>query len=76
VSDVAKAKGDVPTIIGQGSSVIIPNKAKEGAIFTNKPQSDSTLDEDTTDLLARRTLQGDTRALIGLGRGAQGAKTS
>jgi hypothetical protein len=74
LTSVAKAKGDVPTIIGQGSSVIIPNKAQEGAIFTNKPQSDTALDEDTTDLLARRTLQGDTRALIGLGRGAQGGE--
>lgn len=73
-AEAARAKGDVPTIIGAGSSVIVPNKASEGAIFTNKPSSDSSLDDETTDLLARRSLQGDSKALVGLGRGAQGAE--
>jgi hypothetical protein len=73
-AETARAKGDVPTIIGAGSSVIVPNKASEGAIFTNKPAADSSLDDQTTDLLARRSIQGDTKALVGLGRGAQGAE--
>lgn len=71
---VGKAKGDNPTIIGPGSSVIIPNKAgTEGAIFTNKP-ANAGIDDETADFLAKRSLQGDTRALVGLGRGAQGAE--
>ena len=73
LASVAKAKGDVPTIIGAGSSVIIPNKASEGPLFTNKPAG-SEIDDETADFLARRSLQGDTRALVGLGRGAQGAE--
>lgn len=73
LSSVAKAKGDVPTIIGAGSSVIIPNKASEGAIFTNKLAS-AGIDDETADFLARRSLQGDTRALVGLGLSAQGAE--
>jgi hypothetical protein len=73
-TETARAKGDVPTVIGAGSSVIVPNKAQEGAIFTNKPAADSSLDDQTTNLLAERMLQGDTRALVGLGRGAQGAE--
>lgn len=70
----ARAKGDVPTIIGSGSSVIIPNKASEGALFTNKPAVNASIDDETADFLAKRSLQGDTRALVGLGRGAQGAE--
>lgn len=73
-AETARAKGDVPTIIGAGSSVIVPNKAQEGALYTNKPAADSSLDDQTTELLARRSIQGDTKALVGLGRGAQGAE--
>lgn len=74
LSSVAKAKGDVPTIIGAGSSVIIPNKAQEGPLFTNKAGAGAAIDDETADFLAKRSLQGDTRALVGLGRGAQGAE--
>lgn len=69
----ARAKGDVPTIIGYGSSVIVPNKASEGPIFTNKLPI-TQMDDNTADFLATRVLAGDSRALIGLGRGAQGAE--
>lgn len=73
-AETAKAKGDVPTIIGAGSSVIVPNKAAEGPLFTNKPAGGAAIDDETADFLAKRSLQGDTRALVGLGRGAQGAE--
>lgn len=72
-AETARAKGDVPTIIGSGSSVIVPNKAAEGPVFTNKPPV-SQMDDNTADFLATRVLAGDSRALIGLGRGAQGAE--
>jgi hypothetical protein len=73
-AEKAKAKADVPTVIGSGSSVIIPNKAQEGALFTNKASAAANIDDETADFLAKRSLQGDTRALVGLGRGAQGAE--
>lgn len=72
--ETARAKGDVPTIIGNGSSIIIPNKAQEGAIFTNK-SLDGGLSDAARDLKARQMINGDLSGLQNLGRGAQAGKT-
>jgi hypothetical protein len=72
--EAARAKGEVPTIIGSGSSVIIPNKAQEGAIFTNKPQ-DSGLSDASRDIKARQLINGDQSGLTNIGRGAQAGRT-
>lgn len=73
-AEKAKAKADVPTVIGAGSSVIIPNKASEGAIFTNKPTDDG-LSTAARDIKARQLINGDMSALQNVGRGAQAGKT-
>lgn len=39
-----------------------------------RPPPGASMDDDTADFLADRVLAGDTKALIGLGRGAQGAE--
>jgi hypothetical protein len=57
--------GELYKLDDKGNPVILhKNAAAEGV---------ATVDEKTTDLLANRILQGDTKALVGLGRGAQGA---
>lgn len=61
---------NLPKVLTPGSSVVRPGNGE--VIVDNAAKA--SLDDDTTDLLARRTLQGDTRALVGLGRGAQGAE--
>lgn len=71
----AEAKGDVPTVIGAGSSVIVPNKVgADGPVYTNKPPAGSVMDDATADFMAERVLAGDRQALVGLGRGAQGSE--
>lgn len=70
----AKAKGDQPTIMGAGSSVVIPNKAAEGPIFTNRP-ADTGLSEASRDIKARQIINGDYSGLQNIGRGAQAGKT-
>lgn len=70
----ARATGDVPTIIGSGSSVIVPNRASEGAIYTNKPTSDVSLDENTLKAMAEQARAGDTSVFTNIGRGAQGGE--
>jgi len=69
----ANAKGNIPTIIGSGSSVIIPNKASDGPLFTNRAPV-TTLDEQTVQDMADQYLAGDRTVLQNLGRGAQGAE--
>jgi hypothetical protein len=71
--ETARAKGDVPTIIGSGSAVIVPNKAQEGPLFTNKPAG-AVLDDQTVTDMADQYLAGDRTVLQNLGRGAQGAE--
>lgn len=71
-AETAKAKGDVPTIIGAGSSVIVPNQAEKGAIFTNKPSS--SLTDYSTEMKARQLINGDYSGLKNMGKGAQGAE--
>ena len=66
-AEEAKAKGDVPTIIGAGSSVIVPNKAQEGAIFTNKSTA-ADYGTDLIDSLADRLQKGDATWKTGLAR--------
>ena len=61
---------NLPKVLSPGSSVVRPGSGE--VIVDNATKA--SLDDDTADLLARRTLQGDTRALVGLGRGAQGAE--
>lgn len=70
----ATAKADVPTVIGAGSSVVIPNKAAEGAIFTNRFNGGG-LSEDARDIKARQLINGDMSGLTNIGRGAQAGKT-
>lgn len=73
-AEAARAKGDVPTIMGVGSSVIIPNKAADGAIFTNRP-ADTGLSDASRDIKARQIINGDYSGLQNIGRGAQAGKT-
>lgn len=57
--------GELYKLDASGNPVILhKNAPKEG---------EATVDDKTRDLLANRILQGDTKALVGLGRGAQGA---
>lgn len=74
-TETARAKGDVPTIIGAGSSVIVPNKAAEGPVFTNK-MSGGGLSHDALDIRAAQWNNGDYEgATKNVGRGAQGGAT-
>lgn len=71
----ALAKGDVPTIMGANSAVVIPNKVgTDGAIFTNKPAPGAMLDDDTLTSMAGQYLAGDKSVFTNIGRGAQGAE--
>jgi hypothetical protein len=71
----ASAKGDIPAIIGPGSSVIVPNKAAEGPVFTNKV-SGGGLSQDALDIRAAQWNNGDYEgATKNVGRGAQGGAT-
>lgn len=70
----ARAKGDQPQIIGAGSSIIVPNKATEGPVFTNKLTADASLDDDTIKAMAVQARAGDTSVFQNLGRGQQGAE--
>ena len=72
--ETARAKGDVPTIIGAGSSVIVPNKAAEGALFTNRFNGTG-LSQDSIDIKARQLINGDHSGLTNIGRGAQAGQT-
>lgn len=73
-AESARAKGEVPTIIGAGSSVIIPNKASEGALFTNRFNGTG-LNENAIDIKARQLINGDHSGLTNIGRGAQAGQT-
>lgn len=71
----ARAKGDQPTIMGPGSSVIVPNKAAEGPVFTNKLAGGG-LSQDALDIRAAQWNNGDYEgATKNVGRGAQGGAT-
>lgn len=71
----ALAKGDVPTIMGANSSVVVPNKVgADGPIFTNKPAPGAQLDDDTLTSMAGQYLAGDKSVFTNIGRGAQGAE--
>lgn len=71
----ALAKGDVPTIMGANSSVVVPNKVgTDGPIFTNKPPPGAQLDDDTLTSMAGQYLAGDKSVFTNIGRGAQGAE--
>jgi hypothetical protein len=72
-AETARAKGDQPTIIGAGSSVIIPNKATEGPLFSNR--FGGTLSDDARDIKARQVINGDLSGLQNIGRGAQAGQT-
>jgi len=60
---------DANKVVPSGAVVVGPD-GKE--VYSNKPKSE--LDDETASFLAARVAQGDTTALIGLGRGAQGAE--
>jgi hypothetical protein len=57
-------EGELYKIDGEGNPVIV---------HKNAPNDSASIGDDTAKLLAERTLMGDTKALTGLGRGAQGA---
>jgi hypothetical protein len=74
-AEKARQKGDVPTIIGAGSSVIVPNRAADGPVFTNKI-SGGGLSNDALDIRAAQWNNGDYEgATKNVGRGAQGGQT-
>lgn len=74
LAEVARRKGDQPTVIGPGSSVIVPNKVgTEGPVYTNKPAGGLT--GTALDIRARQVANGDYSGLANLGRGAQAGKT-
>lgn len=74
-AEKARARGDQPTIIGPGSSVIVPNKANEGPVFTNKV-SGGGLSDDALNIRAAQWNAGDYEgATKNVGRGAQGGAT-
>lgn len=61
------------SVLGKGGELYrIGPDGQPLVVHKNTEATEPTIDDDTADLLARRTLQGDTRALVGLGRGAQG----
>ncbi len=73
-AETARVKGDLPTIMGPASSVIIPNRAAEGPLYTNKLTTDASLDDDTIKAMAVQARAGDTSVFQNLGRGQQGAE--
>jgi hypothetical protein len=62
-------------VLGRGGELYQTGPdGKPVILHKNEDRNDAaTIDEKTTDLLANRVLAGDTKALTGLGRGAQGA---
>lgn len=71
LTSVAKAKGDVPTTVGQGSAIIVPNSGK--VIYENKAGTEANISDDAADFAADRILAQEKGVKIGYGRGAQGA---
>lgn len=72
LQSAAAAKAKIPRIIAPGESVVDMASGKES--YKNVGGTGAGIDDETADFLAKRSLQGDTRALVGLGRGAQGAE--
>lgn len=67
-------KDEVKVLGRDGELYKIGPDGKPIILHKNASVSDvASIDGKTTDLLAERILQGDTKALVGLGRGAQGA---
>lgn len=64
-----KAATPQPHVVGSGGALVGP----DGKVLYKAPAAD-TMSDQTADFLAERVLAGDTKALIGLGRGAQGAQ--
>lgn len=71
----AMAKGDVPTVMGSGSAIVIPNKVgAEGSIFKNSMSGG--LSDDALTVKANQWNNGDyDGATKNVGRGAQGGAT-
>ena len=67
----ARAKAGGPKVLHPNDALVSPD-GKE--LYRSQVPSGATMDADTADFLAERVLAGDSRALIGLGRGAQGAE--
>lgn len=75
-------KNSVPTHIGSnadtGAGKVVPAGAvligPDGKEVYNNKNADASLDTDTIESLAQRVANGDTSALVGLGRGRQGAE--
>jgi hypothetical protein len=60
----------------KGVAELIPgvDKAAERLAQSRRPPAAASMDDETAEFLANRVLAGDTKALVGLGRGAQGAE--
>lgn len=71
---VKGAEGDLPKVMGPGSTIIIPNKASEGPIFKNSLSGG--LSDDALTVKANQWNNGDYEgATKNVGRGAQGGAT-
>jgi hypothetical protein len=71
---VAEGEAMAPRVAAAGSAIVRPGAVgTEGPIWVNRPAG-GTMDQQTLDMLAERVYKGDTKALTGLGRGAQGAE--
>ena len=57
-----------------GSVSVDPNFVKGTGEIAKSKATSASMDEDTAEFLADRVAAGDTKALVGLGRGAQGAE--
>jgi hypothetical protein len=76
-SEIKEAQSRLPTgmrLNKKGELELIPGfvEAKQAAVKAG--MAGSTMDDETAEFLADRVAMGDTKALVGLGRGAQGAE--
>jgi hypothetical protein len=66
---IGGVKGLQPHVVGAGAALVGP----DGKVLY-KGQGAASMPDQTADFLAERILAGDTKAMTGLGRGAQGAE--
>lgn len=64
-----KAEDSKPRVVSPGGAIFQGGKE----VYRNDGGANGTMPDQTADFLAERVLAGDTKALIGIGRGAQGS---
>ena len=69
VSTKGGAANNVPHVVGPNAALVGP----DGKVLY-KGEGSASMPDQTADFLAERVLAGDTKAMVGLGRGAQGAE--